>query len=366
MKGLLLLIFIALLTLKTGTVKAGTIATDSIKFIRLELAGDNIRLRDETLILFKNGAKSDYIPEEDVKYFQGAGQVRLFSYSSNGFALVFNRQPFPDKTSNIKLNVFTRSDGRYQLKMSEIAGVPKLYGIWLVDNLLKDSIDLRNNPSYSFNVSKADTNSFGGRRFKVIIKHNKALESRLLSFAADKIASTKQVKLEWRTENEEYSTTYTVERSTDKGKTFNALDSVRSASKGLYNLTDSTPVDGLNLYRLKQTNSLDSISYSSIVRIDNSVVPVLIPTQLNITKNTLNIYPNPVAGLLNVGMKDKSSAITYSISVTNIWGMKVKEGTTSGTDWQSEVGDLRPGIYLVTVTNNVDKSLVGRNKFLKK
>jgi hypothetical protein len=366
MKGLLLLISITLLTLNTRTVKAFTIAADSNKFVRLQLAGDNIRLRDETLIFFKNNAKTEYNAQEDAKYLQGGGQVRLFSYSSNGIPLVFNWQPFPGNTLAVHLNVFTRTDGRYQLNMSEIVGIPRLFDIWLVDNLLKDSIDLRNNPSYSFNVSKADTNSFGGNRFKVVVKHNKAHEGRLLSFSADKIAGTKQVKLEWHTENEENSTTYTVERSTDKGKTFNALDSLRSAGKGLYNLTDNTPANGLSSYRLKQVDLLDSVSYSSIVQIDNSVAPVQTPSQLNLTKNTLNIYPNPVAGVLNVGMKDKASTMTYSIAVTNIWGMKVKEGTTSGTDWQSAVDDLRPGMYLVTVTNNADKSVVGRNKFLKR
>jgi hypothetical protein len=47
--------------------------------------------------------------------------------------------------------------------------IPSDIHIWVKDNLMKDSADIRNKP-YRFYIHHLDTNSFGGNRFKVVLE----------------------------------------------------------------------------------------------------------------------------------------------------------------------------------------------------
>jgi uncharacterized protein YqkB len=336
--------------------------TDSNRYIKLQLT-QSATSKDETVIIFKNKANPGYDPEEDARYFQGNGHVRLSSFGDNKTQLVFNTQPLPKTSSVTRLNIFTRTDGTYVLKLHEIVNLPPLYNVWLVDNFLNDSLDFRHNPVYTFIVSKSDSNTFGDNRFKIIIKRDVARESRFLSIGVNKMPDSKNLRITWSAENEGDNTVYTVERSDDKEKTFNSVGSVVSDNKGTYSLTDNMPASGINTYRLKQTDFTDSVSYSSIAKIDPSILEV--PVIQKSINSATSIYPNPVINTVNVAINDKSTAATYSISITNIWGLKVKEENASGPQWQSEVSNLKPGIYLVRVISKTDNRLVGYNKFTK-
>ncbi|MES2810705.1 MAG: T9SS type A sorting domain-containing protein [Bacteroidota bacterium] len=360
MKGLFRVATIILL-ISTYAKASPFFADDSIRFIKLQLIKDIIQ-KDETVLIFKNNAKMNFDDNEDSRYFQGIGQVRLYSFVKKEDPMVFNTQPFPASSSVTSLYVYARTDGAYKLKLSEINNVPPLFNIWLVDNLLKDSIDLRHNSSYSFNISKADTNTFGGNRLKIIIKRDKSRDFHLLSFTVNKLYDSQKVQIKWTAENENNNTVFTVERSNDKGKTFKAVDSLISGNKGSYSLTDKSPAEGINLYRLKQHDFTDNVYYSTNLPVDNTETGKPIVN----TNNAPAVYPNPVNNLVNVAMSNKLPAGNYSVAITNIWGLKVKQGNTNGQQWQSEVGDLKPGTYMVTITNITDNKIVGYNKFLKK
>jgi hypothetical protein len=336
-------------------------ANDSLRFIKLQLIKNDIH-KDETVIIFKNKANPAYDMEEDSRYFQGNGLVRLYSFVTKTDPMVFNTQPFPSSSSVTRLHIFARTDGQYRLKLSEIMGVPGMFNIWLVDNLSKDSIDLKHNTDYSFNVSKADTNSFGGNRFKVVVKKDTNRACRLLSLKVDKITNSKKTIVKWRAENESNNTVYTLERSMDKAKTFAIVDSLVSDGKGNYSIADNAPVKGINIYRLKQRDVTDMESYSENLQVNNDVTDVPIVKNSNIAPA---VYPNPVNNLVNVTISNKLPAGVYTIAITNIWGLKIKEATTNGQQWQSEVSDLKPGMYMVTVTSKANNKIVGYNKFLK-
>src|SRR5580698_6142554 len=132
----------------------------------------------------------------------------------------------------------------------------------------------------------------------------------LLNFTALKATSGNQVT--WTTENEADYTGFSVERSTDGGKTFNSLESITSSSAGKYTYYDNAPVMGANLYRLKLTDLNGTVSYSA-------VVTVMYANTNNIAVNGLMVYPNPTGGMVNLSISQPAGQSTgsYRIQIMN-------------------------------------------------
>lgn len=370
MKRLLLLSFILILILYIKDAHAAKtlvttkfITDEPLQYLRLQLAKDVIN-KDEIVVLFKAGASTKYDPKNDAIYFSGTGQVNISSYSSDLVPLSFNIQPLPATSATIGLNVNTKTNGRYQLNMTELIGIPQLFDIWLMDAYTKDSLDMRHNATYSFIVSKIDSNTFGSKRFTLVIRQNRAYACHLLSFTANKVANVKQVQILWGAENEQDYTKYTVERSTDNGKTYTIIDALNSDGHGTYSFTDKSPVTGQNLYRLKQEDINNAITFSTNAQVffsnmDNALAG-------GDSAVSLSVYPNPVSNIINIAIAEKlPQTTTYNITITNISGFPVKQVTTTQPNWQGEISDLQTGVYLVKVINSKDKSLIGYSKFAK-
>ncbi|MGZ3879241.1 MAG: beta strand repeat-containing protein, partial [Mucilaginibacter sp.] len=158
----------------------------SVQYLRLQLAKDSVNT-DDMIIRFNESASRAYSPEVDALYKEGYGQVSLSSFSSDQMPLAISVQPLPKTSETIALNVNTSADGNYQLNMKNITGIPQLYDIWLMDAYKKDSLDMRHNNTYSFDVIKSDTNTYGSKRFSLVIRQNPAYAYRLLNFTASKI-----------------------------------------------------------------------------------------------------------------------------------------------------------------------------------
>lgn len=249
-------------TSQQTTANTGT-ATDTAALIQLKLAKDSINI-DGIIIEFDPNSKSTYSDLEDAIYFKGYGEVSLWSYSSDNIPLAINTLPFPKTSLTIALAVHAKTDGIYKLSLETIYAVPSIYEIWLKDNYKKDSLDFRNNKIYAFNLSLADTNSYGNHRFSLVIRQNPALGIHLLNFTAAKTSSGTQLK--WQTENESTYTTFTAERSTDNGTTYTALTNIKSTAASSYHYTDKTPAT-TNLYRIKITDLNGSITYTKSLTI---------------------------------------------------------------------------------------------------
>jgi hypothetical protein len=123
---------------------------------------------DETMLYFSHLAQRKYSSAVDAPYFQGFGQVSLASVSSDGVDLAINQLPYTSGMS-IGLDVNAKTDGIYSLKISYNHNVPPTIQIWLKDTYRKDSINVCSG-NYSFNVTKADTNSFGRKRFSLVLR----------------------------------------------------------------------------------------------------------------------------------------------------------------------------------------------------
>ena len=331
------------------------------RYLRVKLAKDTINT-DETVIVFNTGASTKYNSEIDAPYKTGFGSVSLSSMSSDHISLAINTQPLPKTNGSVGLSVNATSDGSYSLNLQDIVGIPQLFDIWLKDAYLKDSVNMRQNPTYSFNVAKSDSNTFGSKRFSLIMRQNPAYAYQLLSFNASKITGTpanpKQVQIVWTAKNEQNYTNFAVERSIDTGKTYQVIGSLTSSGQGTYGLVDKNPADQ-NIYRLQQQDIDDSVDYSKTVKISYSNLSG------NLMASSINVYPNPVKSTLNLTINTEKPAYLYSIQISNSTGLVVKQVTSSQPNWQSSVSDLMPGTYIVKVLNYKDNSLVGNTKFVK-
>jgi trimeric autotransporter adhesin len=327
------------------------------QFIRLRLAKDSIN-SDENIIRFDKGAVTSFNYMEDARYRSGTGIVSLSSVSSDNVALAINKTPLPNNKQvlQIPLKLNTSTDGIYALKLAAINKVPLLYDVWLMDAYTKDSINMRSNPSYNFNIARADTNTMGSKRFTLLIRENPAYAYRLLSFIGRPTSHMTQVQLDWTTENEQNYTNFTVERSTDNGKTFNVIGSFISSGLGTYSLFDKNPWVGENVYRLKQEDIDNNITYSNNVYIN----------VVDKSNRVVCLYPNPTKNLINLTINAKTSdSDAFNITVSNSSGMVVRTAKSTQSTWETGVSELLTGTYLIRVVNAKDNKLVGEAKFVK-
>ncbi|MGZ3750139.1 MAG: T9SS type A sorting domain-containing protein, partial [Mucilaginibacter sp.] len=328
--------------------------------LRLQLAQDSVNT-DDLLIRFSNNASATYDPEVDAPYKQGYGAVSLASLSSDQIPLAINLQPSPKKRETIALSANAINDGTYKLSLTSIKGIPQLFDIWLVDGYTRDSVNMRKTPDYSFSILKSDTNTYGSKRFKLVLSENADYAYKLVDFAAYKItsAASKQVQVTWTAVNEQNYTSFTLERSIDTGKTYEVLHGVQSSGQGTYSFIDKYPVTGQNLYRLKQDDINDSVSYSKIIPVEFSNL------SNSLVKNNVNVYPNPASSVINLTISPDIKASGYKIHITNSLGMLVKEVTSAQPNWQSSVKELQNGTYFIKVVNSQDQTLIGQTKFVK-
>ena len=327
------------------------------QFLRLQFGKDSINT-DENLIRFDKSAKISFNYMEDARYRFGTGIVSLSSVSSDNVALAINKVPFPQNNQilSIPLKLATTTDGNYFLKMAAINQVPQLYDVWLMDAYTKDSLDMRHHPSYNFNITRTDTNTMGSKRFMLLIRENPAYTYRLLSFTGHPTDQVTQVQLDWTTENEQNYTNFTVERSTDNGKTFNVVGGFISSGMGVYSLLDNNPWVGENVYRLKQEDIDNNITYSNNVYIN----------VVDKSNRVVCLYPNPTKNLINLTVNAKmSDSDTFNITVSNSSGHHRQECQINTINLGNNVSELLTGTYLIRVVNAKDNSLVGEAKFVK-
>ena len=348
--------------------------------LRLQLAEDAVNA-DDIYIRFNSAAKTQYVYNEDSPYKPGSGLVSLVSLSSDNVPLAINTLPLPKQSETINLAIGASADGTYKLNKLDMKGIPELYDVWLIDAYKKDSLDLRHNNTYTFDILKSDTNSYGAKRFNLVIRQNSAKAFHLISFTAAK--STNGVQTVWKTENEQNYTNFTVERSTDNGKTFDVLGGFWSTADGTYSFLDRNPLrNATDQYRLKLEDLAGTISYSKVVALQYS--------SLNDNDaNKISIYPNPTSGIVNLSIagpynpsskslfvaqelntqagtnNNQSNSQSYEIRIMNITGILVRTAKSSQHSWRDNLSSLSPGTYIIQVLNSSDRSVVGKGTFVK-
>ena len=330
------------------------------QFLKLRLAKDSVNT-DETVVRFNSQGNVNYVEGLDAPYKGGYGIVSLSGISKDKIDLAIDVIPLPhQQQETIGLNVTAKATGSYTLSLSDLVSVPQLYDVWLIDKYKNDSLDMRRYKTYAFDLKTSDTASFGSNRFALVIRQNQAYAYKLINFTATKIPDVQQVQVNWNTVNEGNYTNFTVERSIDGGKTFNVLGGLSAAGNGNYGLVDKNPVTGANIYRLKQEDINNVITYSNAVTIQYASLS-------NSLASRLTLYPNPAVNTLslNINAPLTESSSAYNIRFMNSSGIIVKQLTLAQSTWQGSVNNLQPGSYIIQVFNNKTENLVGQTKFVK-
>jgi len=329
--------------------------------MRIKLVMDTINT-DAVVLTLNSTNNAKYVYGEDAIDLGGDGAlVNLTSLSADSVGLTVNKLPLPQTTALVsRLVVSASSSGRYSLKMDALENLPALYEVWLKDSFMKDSLDIRANTTYAFDIDNTNAATYGAGRFQVVIRQNPALGLHLLAFNAAKITTVPQVQVSWTVENEANYTTFFVQRSTDNGKTFQSIGSLQSDGAGTYSFIDTSPVTtGQDQYRLQMSDVNNTITYSSVITIQYSDL-----SNNNLGSN-ISLYPNPAHDLINISVTGtNASASSYTTTITNSIGAVIKTATSSQSAWQNNVSDLLPGTYFVQVVDN-NKAVVGRSKFVK-
>jgi hypothetical protein len=146
-------------------VKYDTIPDKAI--FKLQLVKDSSNY-DETMFIFDHKASLNYSGNEDGAYFPGYGEESLASISNDGKDLAINDLPFTQGMA-IGLDMNVKTGGAYFFKLSYASKIPATMKIWVKDTYMKDSVDVRSG-HYDFTVNKADANSYGSKRFQIILK----------------------------------------------------------------------------------------------------------------------------------------------------------------------------------------------------
>lgn len=144
-----------------------------------------------------------------------------------------------------------------------------------------------------------------------------------------------KVQLQWKTFSELNNRGFEIQRSAD-GTNFETKAFVNSrsvnGSGADYSYIDAAPLKGKSYYRLKQVDLNGNSKYSQIRFIDLS------------NSNAVTVYPNPVAGMLNI-----SSSYNFTqaqLIISNIQGQVVKKSLVTGNGNISlPVDELKPAVY---------------------
>lgn len=175
----------------------------------------------------------------------------------------------------------------------------------------------------------------------------------LLSFNA--IPVNTNVLVKWSTSNETNNNFFTVEKSLD-GRTWSNIGIVKGAENSFttleYQFVDRTPVEGLQFYRLKQTDLNGEFTYSNIV-----------PVKFNAENNTnVVLFPQPAGDILNVSVQNTEN-LNINIKILNAMGQQVLElNNLNGSVIQIDLSTLTSGVYYMEL--NLDGT-VTQTKLIK-
>jgi hypothetical protein len=178
----------------------------------------------------------------------------------------------------------------------------------------------------------------------------------LLEFIGEK--SDEDVQLKWATASERSNDYFTIERSAD-GKIFEPIAVVDGAGNSQstlsYSLLDANPVEGINYYRLKQTDFNLNSSYSRVVEIE-----------FERNGGVFAVMPNPTAGQFDVRVKCKGNSREASLRVYDANGALVNQKEVNCSSGENilkfDLGGRANGMYFVVLT--IDGK-VYKNKLIK-
>ncbi|WP_143822310.1 T9SS type A sorting domain-containing protein [Mucilaginibacter pedocola] len=307
---------------------------------------------DISYLRFLDSYKDTFYDMEDAEDFDGPNQATLFSALTSDKKLVaVASQPLGKQRTSVFLSVDDTATGIYKIQRTGLVGIPAEFDVYLMDHFKKDSLDLRANDTYNFNLDKTNPASFGTERFEVVIRKKILPPYKLVSFTGKKAGTN--VTLRWDTQNEFDYTSFELQKSTDN-KTFDAVRNSRSTSSGTYTYTDNFLATDTQpiYYRLKQTDIYDNVTYSKVVIIVTN------------GDGKLSLYPNPASNSIQFVLA-KPIKSKVNLRIYNAMGILVKTGTFASETGQQDISSLTTGSYTIEIVDASTKETVLTGKFVK-
>jgi Secretion system C-terminal sorting domain len=154
--------------------------------------------------------------------------------------------------------------------------------------------------------------------------------------------------LNWVTNQVDENTPYTVERLESNGR-YTAIGTAQGND-----FSDETPINGINIYRIRYTDSYGQTRHSE-------------PVKLDFTENP-NIYlaPNPADKVVSVDLREWNQA-AVTIYVYDVRGAEVQRvmTTASDTPYTLELNAIPTGQYMIRV-QSVDGRAVAKRVVVAK
>jgi hypothetical protein len=211
-------------------------------------------------------------------------------------------------------------------------------------------VTISNSTAGTFVYTVRDANSGSCMQDVFTVTVSSTLPIDLASFTAT--LQNDKVLLDWKTSQEQNNKFFTIEKSND-GVHFNLLGKVNGKGTttlpSSYRLIDVAPVDGVNYYRLAQTD-FDGNTHLHDTR------TVTFKRSKNFTASFINLLNQTVQVVINCSKPD-----VISMKLFDMGGNKVREEAFSvqtGSTLKSL--QLQNGIYVVVLTNNAGEQLTGK------
>jgi hypothetical protein len=182
------------------------------------------------------------------------------------------------------------------------------------------------------------------------IKNVQVLPVKMESFTA--VPQGNQVNLQWKVSEQINVATYEVEASVD-GRIFASIATVASNGNqgATYDAVHTTPVAGINYYRIKTVEKDGAISYSEIRKVTFGKAGDVV------------IYPNPVqTGVVNISLTGGMIGKSATVSILSMDGKLISQQQIANTNQTEtiDVSKLASGSYvvrLITTTAVVNKTI---------
>ncbi|HNN31804.1 MAG TPA: T9SS type A sorting domain-containing protein, partial [Chitinophagaceae bacterium] len=142
----------------------------------------------------------------------------------------------------------------------------------------------------------------------------------------------------WVTVNEINVSHFNVQRSSN-GVEFNTVQqtAAKNNTYNEYSITDLQPLNGTSYYRIEAIDKDGKKTYSKTLSITTNFKP-----------QTLNLYPNPAANIVNIKFSD-----IKQVYITDITGRLLLSKQISGvSNTQLNIASIGKGIFFVRVTDS--------------
>lgn len=270
-----------------------------------------------------------------------------------GFNTVANGQPFDGMMDEVRIWNTARTQSEIQNNMNEIApftsGLALYYtfnqGIAAGTNTglisLIDQTGNGNNGTLTNFTLSGSTSNFLSQNTNLV-----ALPLQWLSFTATK--QNNNVLLQWSTAQEQNTKEFIVQHSTDGRSWTNVATEFalsKSSSINNYSYLHSTPVNGINYYRILQKDLDGRFSYSAVSSL-----------KFNTNDRVVQIMSNPVAnGMLQIKI---NASVPTTVSLHSRDGKLLWLGQLSSGEHSIDVSQYAKGLYLLRTGKDVEKIIV--------